>query len=155
MSVGNKKEVNKTKSCLKSTVSSREKSTGTSKKSTNIESRKDAQQTQRPSKKPTVERTLSQCVNMTKTSQLRRSLNKKNNSSRSESVQNTPKPNLPRRTSSLQPTDKIGTMDIKNSVTTRTESTVDRLRTGSFVVLDKIMKMKTIKTDDDEKIYQV
>ncbi len=96
---------------------------------------------------------------MTKTSQLRRSLNKQINYGRSESVkveatnQKTERPNIPKRTTSLQP--PVKTMERPKDF----EIKKNVLRTNTFIILDKIKNMKIdgssgIGTEDDE-IYQV
>ncbi len=91
---------------------------------------------------------------MTRTSQLRRSLNRRHSSNRSESVQAlsatklAPRPHVPKRTTSLQPPVQLPGKPCPDKIT---------LRTNTFIILDKIKNMKIGVGDgvDDEELYQV
>lgn len=92
-------------------------------------------------KKP---KTLASCVTMTKTSQLRQNLSQQAN--RSESVQPKPalKPQIPKRTTSLQPSNKLAddkteTAEPKSSQSGSTTGG----RTSSFIIMERIKKMSS------------
>lgn len=92
-------------------------------------------------KKP---KTLASCVTMTKTSQLRQNLSQQAN--RSESVQPKPalKPQVPKRTTSLQPSNKLVGNKTETAETKSSQSgTTTGARTSSFIIMERIKKMSS------------
>ena len=151
-------EININKSCLKPTISSNEKNVA---KKTSISNDRTVAK-----KKP---KAFSNYVSMTKTSQLRQSFNLKNQSNnRSESVQTRrKKPDIPKRTSSLQPSNKNSeskSIEAQKSVEAKElpEKKAGKppaeispsLCTNSFIIMDRINKLES-NSIEGQSIYQV
>lgn len=98
-----------------------------------------------PSRIPTKKKpkTLASCVTMTKTSQLRQNLSQQAN--RSESVQPKPalKPQIPKRTTSLQPSNKLVVKKEEEEPKNCQTVTTNGARTSSFIIMERIKKMSS------------
>lgn len=101
-------------------------------------------------KKP---KSLASCVNMTKTSQLRQHLSQQANRSESAQPRASSKPQIPKRTTSLQPSNKIVGKSSESESSATRPANAGNPRTNSFIIMERIKKMAS--KDNGEFVYEV